>query len=186
MVPTLDTHGVFLVHGGRHERNSFISLNENVYQGETSCATISLQTLLKGNLNRTLVYLWLWTDNSSTPFPSHRISSEWRTEASKVIYCEQNGRMKFIWPRGRINWTERRYRNVHLDKCIRFSVYWPFPCSGSSHATFSTTSTPSSLSDCSWLCLAIMYSCPMWYYKEIAYDIARYADRTAATITCRS
>ncbi len=53
-----------------------------------------------------------------------------------------------------------------LDKWILFSVYCPWPCSGSSMGRFSITSTPSPCLDSSALCLAIIYNWPMWYWKR--------------------
>lgn len=44
----------------------------------------------------------------------------------------------------------------HLDKCMRFSVYWPVPCTGSLQGSFSITSTPSPSADCSRLWRAII------------------------------
>lgn len=52
-----------------------------------------------------------------------------------------------------------------LLRYTRFSVNCPWPCSGSSYGSFWTTSTPSPRSLCSWLCLLIMYSCPIRYWK---------------------
>lgn len=58
----------------------------------------------------------------------------------------------------------------YLDKWMRFSVYWPLPCTSSLHSRFSTTSTPSPSTDCSKLCRAIIYSWPIWYCKQKNYD----------------
>lgn len=54
---------------------------------------------------------------------------------------------------------------TYLLRYTRFSVNCPFPWWGSSKGSFWTTSTPSPRSLCSWLCLLIMYSCPILYYK---------------------
>lgn len=54
---------------------------------------------------------------------------------------------------------------THLLRYTRFSVNCPLPWCGSSKGSFWTTSTPSPRSLCSWLCLLIMYSCPILYYK---------------------
>ncbi len=58
-----------------------------------------------------------------------------------------------------------KIKGTHLDRCILFSVYWPLPCVSSSHGSFVTTSTPSPFSLCSLLCLAIIYNCPILYWK---------------------
>lgn len=55
---------------------------------------------------------------------------------------------------------------TNLDRCILFSVYCPLPYSWCSQGELTMTSTPSPESDCSWLCLAIMYSWPIWYYNK--------------------
>lgn len=54
---------------------------------------------------------------------------------------------------------------TYLLRYTRFSVNCPLPWRGSSKGSFWTTSTPSPRSLCSWLCLLIMYSCPILYYK---------------------
>lgn len=61
--------------------------------------------------------------------------------------------------------TSEKNVETYVDKWMCFSVYWPLPYSGSSHSRFWITSTPSPSPDCSKLCRAIIYSCPVRYWK---------------------